>query len=75
MTYQQMHVYEYFLSAFHILYGYSLQLARMACFELEKYRNRIPDLCERERMFLITFDGHFVFLCLSPVPMTSDRSE
>jgi hypothetical protein len=40
-----MHVYEYFQPAFHILYGYTLQLARMAYFELEKYRNRIPETC------------------------------
>ena len=52
MTYQQMHVYEYFQSAFHILYGYSLQLARMAYFELKKYRNRIPETCMGESMFL-----------------------
>ena len=47
-----MHIYEYFQSAFRILYGYSLQLARMAYFELEKYRNRIPETCVGESMFL-----------------------
>jgi hypothetical protein len=67
MTYQQMHVYEYFQSAFRILYGYSLQLARMAYFELEKYRNRIPETCVGDSMFLITDDFlRFPVLITSP---------
>jgi hypothetical protein len=48
MTYKQRNAYEYFQPAFPVLYGYTLQLARMAYFELEKYRNRIPEICVGE---------------------------
>ena len=45
-------------------------------FRVRKIQERNSrNLCGRESMFSITFDCRFIFLCLSPVPLTADRSE